>query len=386
MYKIISIVWSLTLICISPVFAESFWDRFKDPMDGNLDFSGWSETEEETPGGILPVPIIISEPAIGGLGLGVALVYLREKGPYENSEAPNDKEPKQRPPRITGVAGAYTLNDSWAVGAGHQDNWFNDSLRYSGGLGYTSVNLEFYGIGQQQPPDESSIDFNIKGFFLLQDLKYRLFKTDFFLGARYMFLRSNSVFDIGTTELIPGLQEDADDGALGLTLSYDTRNNTFTPTRGSKVDLSAMSHSSSFGGDFSYQRYQAAGLTWIGLHPKVTLGLRLDTRWVNGDAPFYAVPYIQLRGIPAFRYQDEIVLMGEVEATWQIVPRWSVLGFVGSGRAADTLDQLDSATGRNTFGAGFRYLIARKFGLYSGVDVAHGPEDTYVYIQIGSAW
>ena len=35
---------------------------------------------------------------------------------------------------------------------------------------------------------------------------------------------------------------------------------------------------------------------------------------------------------------------------------------------------------------GFRYLIVRKFGLHSGVDVARGPEDTYLYIQIGSAW
>ena len=385
MHKTLFIVLSLIFIWPPPVFAESFWDRFKDPMDGNLDFSGWSEEEdEETAGGLLPVPIIISEPAIGGLGLGIALVRMREKGPYENAETPAGEEEKQRPPRITGIAGAYTLNDSWAVGAGHVDNWYNDTLRYAGGLGYTSVNLEFYGIGQQ--PDQSAIDFNIEGFFLLQDLKYRLFKTNFFVGARYMFLRSTSVFDVEPTQIIQGLQLDADDGALGITLSYDTRNNTFTPLRGSKVDLSGMSHSSTFGGDFSYQRYQAAGLTWIGVHPKVTLGLRLDTQWVNGDAPFYAVPFIQLRGIPAFRYQDEVVLMGEVEATWQVSPRWSILGFVGSGRAADTGDQLDNAEARNTYGPGFRYLLARKFGLHGGVDVARGPEETYVYVQVGSAW
>ncbi len=386
MHRIFSMVLGLTLICTSPVFAESFWDRFKDPKDGKLDFSGWSEKEDETPGGFLPVPIIISEPALGGLGLGAAMVYMREKGPYENSEASSDKEAKKRPPRISGVAGAYTLNDSWAVGVGHQDNWFNDSLRYSGGLGYASVNLDFYGIGQQQPPDESSIGFNIEGFFLLQDLKYRLLKTDFFLGTRFMFLRSETVFDISTTPGIPGSQKDADDGGLGLTFGYDTRNNMFTPTRGSKVDLSAMFHSPSFGGDITYQSYKAAGLTWISIHPKVTLGLRLDARWANGDTPFYAVPYIQLRGIPALRYQDDIAVMGEVEATWQVFTRWSILGFVGSGRAADTLDQLGSAPGRNTFGAGFRYLIARKFGLHSGVDVARGPEDTYIYIQIDSAW
>ena len=37
-------------------------------------------------------------------------------------------------------------------------------------------------------------------------------------------------------------------------------------------------------------------------------------------------------------------------------------------------------------GVGFRYLIARKLGLYSGIDVARGPETTALYLQVGSAW
>ena len=386
MARLVLIILSLTLISASQIYAESFWDPFIDPEDGHLDVSGWSETEEESNRGVLPVPIIITEPALGGLGLGAALVYMREKGPYKNAEIPPEKNANMRPPRMVGIAGAYTLNESWAVGGGYQDNWLDDTIRYTGGLGYTSVNLEFYGIGEDNPPEESSIDFNLEGLFTVHDLKYRLFKTDWFAGARFMYLSSDTVFDISSTEVIPGVETKADDGALGITFGYDTRNNTFTPNRGYKVDLNASSHSPSFGGDFTYQRYRAAGLMWIPLHPKVTLGLRLDSQWVNGTAPFYAVPYIQLRGIPAFRYQDETVVMGEAEATWQVVPRWSILGFVGSGRAADTLDQLGTATSRNTFGTGFRYLIARKYGLHSGVDVAAGPEDTYVYIQIGSAW
>jgi len=386
MYRKFSIVLILTLICTSPVFAESYWDKFKDPMDGKLDVSGWSDEEKQNTGGILPVPIIITEPALGGLGLGLALGYMRDKGPYKNTESLSEKEAKSRPSSVIGIAGAYTLNNSWAVGGGYADNWLNDSLRYSGGLGYASANLDFYGNPQESPSDESKTPFNIKGFFLLQDLKYRLLETGCFVGTRYMFLRSDSVFDLSTTPDISGFQKESDDSAPGLTFMFDTRNNTFTPSRGSKLDLSAMFHSQNFGGDFTYQRYQAAGKTWIGIHKKVTLGLRLDGRWVNGDTPFYAVPYIQLRGIPAFRYQDNIAVMGEVEATWQVLSRWSVLGFVGSGRAANKLEQLDTVPGRNTFGAGFRYLIARKFGLHAGVDVASGPEDTFIYIQIGSAW
>jgi hypothetical protein len=39
-----------------------------------------------------------------------------------------------------------------------------------------------------------------------------------------------------------------------------------------------------------------------------------------------------------------------------------------------------------TGGAGFRYLIARRLGLQAGVDVAFGPDDPAIYLQIGHAW
>jgi hypothetical protein len=37
-------------------------------------------------------------------------------------------------------------------------------------------------------------------------------------------------------------------------------------------------------------------------------------------------------------------------------------------------------------GGGFRYLLARLFGLKMGIDVARGPEDWAFYVVFGSAW
>jgi hypothetical protein len=358
MRRVIIIVLGITLFCTSPVIAKSFWDRFKDPKDGKFDVSGWSEEEEAITGGFLPVPIINSEPAIGGLALGVGLLYIREKSSTkdtDNQTGKPGKETRKRPPVISGIAGAYSLNDSWLIGVGHRDNWFNDSLRYSGGLGYGSLNLDFYGLGQNELSGDPSIRFNLKSFFLSQDLKYRLFKSDFFLGARYFFLNTDSVFDISSIiPIIPPKQVDSKDGSLGPVLQYDTRDNIFTPTHGSRVDISAMFHDSTFGGDFTYQKYDVGGFTWLPVHKKVTLGLRLEGSLSDGDTPFYAVPFIKLRGIPALRYQDDVAVMGEVEARWQVFSRWSILGFVGSGRVAESFSDLDKATSRNTFGAGLR--------------------------------
>ena len=37
-------------------------------------------------------------------------------------------------------------------------------------------------------------------------------------------------------------------------------------------------------------------------------------------------------------------------------------------------------------GFGFRYLIARRFGLHAGIDVAQGPGENAIYFQVGNAW
>ena len=37
-------------------------------------------------------------------------------------------------------------------------------------------------------------------------------------------------------------------------------------------------------------------------------------------------------------------------------------------------------------GAGFRYELARDYGLHAGLDLAFGPDNAAVYIVLGSAW
>jgi hypothetical protein len=37
-------------------------------------------------------------------------------------------------------------------------------------------------------------------------------------------------------------------------------------------------------------------------------------------------------------------------------------------------------------GAGFRYLVARRYGLHLGIDIAGGAGDTVLYVVFGNAW
>ena len=60
--------------------------------------------------------------------------------------------------------------------------------------------------------------------------------------------------------------------------------------------------------------------------------------------------------------------------------------FGGAGKAFDDWSHFDEADWITTYGTGFRYLLARKFKLRVGIDVAKGPESWAYYIIFGTNW
>ncbi len=52
----------------------------------------------------------------------------------------------------------------------------------------------------------------------------------------------------------------------------------------------------------------------------------MDGKTASGDIPFYDLPYMDLRGIPAMRYQDKNVVVGEMEARWDFTTLVTLTG------------------------------------------------------------
>ena len=98
------------------------------------------------------------------------------------------------------------------------------------------------------------------------------------------------------------------------------------------------------------------------------------------------MPFIDIRGIPSLRYQGDNVFVTEVEPRWDVTDRWSLVGFIGSGWAEDSISDFDASSAEIAGGVGFRYLAARRMGMRVGLDIARGPEDTVIYLQVGSGW
>jgi hypothetical protein len=362
----------------------SFLDDMKDPKEGGFDMS--KRLASRT--GFLPIPIIITEPAVGyGGGLGI-LYFHKSKEELSNTEEFDwDTPQKFETPNLSAVLGLGTANGTWATGGMHFGSWFEDRLRYLGVAGYGSVNLQFFGIGDIDI-SETPLSYNVKAFFLIQELKARILDSPFFAGARYTFTNADSTFDIGRDlPVFIRNRLEVKSGGLGPVLEYDSRDNIMSPNRGISAQVMGLIYDPSLGGDTHYYAVRTfAKLYRDVLKKKLLLGLRLDGRISGGDIPFYAYPFIDMRGIPAMRYQGEYAFVTEGQITWNCWRRWYLLGFLGSGWAVSSLSDLALDNAQIAKGFGFRYLLARVYGLRVGIDVARGPERWAWYLQIGQAW
>ena len=369
----------LAIACAAPA-EDSKRDLFTDPQDGALDASEWLLDRK----GFLPVPIVITEPAVG-YGAGAALVFFRESL-RERAAHVKPGEPLT-PPDIYVAAVAATENGTRLIGGGGLVTFDEDRWRWRGFVGLPEVNLDFYGVGGQTGTGERKIAYNVDGVISTQQVFRRIAQTNSWVVARWIWLDLDATFDASrSAPVLPPRSQAVKSSGLGGSLEHDSRDNFFSAGAGWKGSAEAMFYSPDWGSDDKYQTYRAQAFGYVPLSQRYVLGGRVDARAANGDVPFYQLPFIELRGVPVARYQDQRTAVVETELRWNVTPRWALVGFGGVGRAWGTRTTFSDAGDVKAWGAGFRYLVARRLGLLAGIDVARGPENTAFYIQAGSAW
>ncbi|WP_233871377.1 BamA/TamA family outer membrane protein [Paraburkholderia adhaesiva] len=361
--------------CIDARADEGQRLSFFDPEDGQLDLSDFLLKHK----GALPVPVVITEPAVG-YGFGLALLFF--SGPIAEAAANSSADqPSRTPPNVTAVGGLYTQNGTWAAAAAHFHTWDDDRYRYLGAIAKVDANLDYFGVSGQPRA------YTLQGNALLQQFLVRLGNSRWYAGVRYVFFDSTSSFSGGNIPAdVLNFQKNVRIGAGSLILDYDSRDNIFYPASGSFAEFETQFARTGFGGTQNYDVYAARAFKWIPLTRTIILGLRVDTKFSTGDIPFFAQPYVDLRGVQKGRYQNRNAISTEAELRWDVTPRWSLLGFTGLGKAYGRLESFSQAQNVTSVGTGFRYLIARKLGASIGIDVAHSKDQNAFYIQFGSAW
>ncbi|MDO6684664.1 MULTISPECIES: glyceraldehyde-3-phosphate dehydrogenase [unclassified Agarivorans] len=361
-----------------------FFEQFVDPTDGRMDASQWLMDNAV---GFLPVPIIITDPAVG-YGGGLVLAFFHENEERQNNlvEDEDPNAPLKLTPSVSGLLGLATENGTRGAGAFHMGIWKQDTIRYIGAIAGVDANIDSFRLPSDGIIGDIPIRVNLKGTYLLQQIRFRLGDSPWFAGAKYSYLDSDSEFSIGDLPDYLKPQLSMKDGGLALLLNYDTRDNSFSPNQGLYGNVSYAKHADYFGGDKDYAiaSGEFSGFSYLG--GKFQGSARLSASSAHGDTPYYALPFIDMRGIPAMRYQGERMATLQGELRYDFGARWSGVVFGGLGQAFNADQHLGDTPNRYAKGIGFRYLMARRFNLRTGIDVARGPEDTTVHFIVGAGW
>lgn len=373
-------IFAIFIFCIVSYHTQGqkFKTLFVDSTDNAIDVSGFLNSDA----GFLPLPLIITEPALGfGLGLGAVFFHNKKKRKGEKSIG-------ELPPVLTMGAAVYTSNDTWIIMAAHQGSYAQDRWRYTGVIAYMSINLRFY-RKSDKPEERIGARYNMKGFMTFQEVLMRPNKdVPAFIGLNYMYFNNNITFDL--SEMIPGLkplEEETNLGGLNIVGMWDNRDNTFTPNNGIFAAVEFGRFSKHLGGDNDYWNFAARSYYYLPIIKKKLFSayrIALNSKW--GDVPFYELPSVNLRGIPMMRYQNNHVTVVETEWRYNVYKRWSLVGFLGTSYAIEKFSEWNWSNTFTAGGLGFRYIIASDYGLHIGIDVAKGPEIYAWYLTIGSNW
>jgi outer membrane protein assembly factor BamA len=348
--------------------------KIRSEEDGWLDISGFLDETY----GFIPLLVPITEPAVG-YGAAAALTFI--------DKPPGEAQAGFGRPNITAVGGLATQNDTWGLLAGDLRHWLDDRLQTLVGVIQASVNLDFYGIGEDSALEDHPLTYSLDPLGGAIRAKYRIGASRKWAGLSYALVDTQVGFEAPpATPGLPEIAEDSRVGGLTPSFTYDSRDSMFTSNKGTYFEGAVGLFDEALGGDDAFQRVTLTWMRFQPLQPDLILGIRGGLSASFGDVPFYLRPFISLRGAPILRYQGEEAAEVETEVRWQFWRRFSLVGFAGYGAAWNDLERVDDLVTVLTGGTGFRYELARKYGIHAGFDVAFGPDHPAIYLQVGSAW
>ena len=290
---------------------------------------------------------------------------------------------------ITGAGGFYAENKSWGAGVFHRMSLDEDRWRVTGAAFHGDLRYDYYGIGGGDalalPLRQETSVYMAEGLFAVKDNLY--------LGLKGIIADSLVGLDSfstkpGTIVPPPILDQNIDIVSLTPRLRYDTRNNEFYPTDGILIDADAAFGVEALGSVSNYELYKLALNFYHDLGDHGVLAGRVATEYAAGDAPFFVYPAFgsgaDLRGYTTGTYRDRGLVAAQMEYRHRLTERLGIVAFGGAGSVSP--DFIGWEETLYSYGAGLRFVVAKKNSLSIRFDYAWGKDDKQFYVGLGEAF
>lgn len=327
-------------------------------------------------GNVVAVPIPMSNPTLDtGLIAGGAYFYGQ-----------STEQKKSQPASVTGTAGMYTSNESWAFGIFHDAYWDDDKWRFSGMAGVADVRLSL--ITPDDLGSDDGVNWRVQGAFLNLKMSRRI-RGDWYAGGLVRVIDAEQSIEFQSGEETSDFDLDADIRAAGVgaVFEYDTRDIPTGPYAGMHFTAEALYNDrSSDGEDGSYQTYSLALRSYHLLSDSLVLAWEARGCARGGTPPLWDACRIQLRGFAAFDYLGQESASGQVELRWRAYKRLGLAAFGGAGWAGNTLATLGGEETTPSYGAGIRYEVLPAKRLNMRLDFGWSDNSNGIYLSVGEAF
>jgi outer membrane protein assembly factor BamA len=232
----------------------------------------------------------------------------------------------------------------------------------------------FYGVGNRTPESRRE-DFTSSNWRLQLNLQRRWGES--FYAGLHLEAYSLSMRDRESDgQLASGDISGGNGGAfsgLGVFAKWDSRDNTFSTSRGTYCALFLNRFFHILGGDFAFWQVVLDSRRYFSLGHAQVVAVQGVFRSVLGDCPFYNLPLFGglylLRGYYDGRYRDQNMLAVQAEYRLPLWGRFGICGFVGAAQVQPKISCLELAGFHAAGGAGLRYKFNRRENLNIRLDV-----------------
>lgn len=287
----------------------------------------------------------------------------------------------------------YSLKKQFIAAINGAQYFKNEKYILNEQMSYSSFPDKFWGLGKHSP-DSAEEDYNFKQYYIYLHLMRHLgnnlyiglvFENQKLLEVDY---KQGGVFD---QQQVDGRTPYKIAG-LGLSITYDDRNNAFAPDRGNFAQLYFNRFDKALSSDYEYTNFVIDLRKFIPIGKKNVLALQAYSYTNLGDrVPLRSLATLggmsSMRGFYDGRYRDKQQLVLQSEIRHSFNKRFGIVGFGNIGDVGHNIGDFSYKDLKYTYGAGLRYSINKSEKLNLRLDYGIGPGKNHgLYFELGEAF
>lgn len=269
----------------------------------------------------------------------------------------------------------------------HEKYIFNEQVSFS------SFPDKFWGLGKDTKDDDFE-SYKYKQFYVYLHAMRKL-ANHLFAGVLFEHQQLNDV------EYQPGGLFDQQQivgrngykvSGLGLSFTYDNRNDAFAPNKGGLAQLYFNHFDKYLGSDFNYTNIVLDLRKYIGIGTRSVLALQAYSFGNTGkEVPIRSLANLgganTMRGYYAGRYRNASQMVFQSEFRFPVYRRLGAVTFAGLGDVGKNFTDYALNDFKYSFGAGLRFALSRNERLNIRLDYGIGQgKNSGLYFQIGEAF